>query len=106
MSGGETSDQAAMTKQAKRRHKGKAKTSRARARTHAESMRAKSTGKTADRDPLDDFVDASAHALGLKIEPAWRHAVKANLAVTFALAALFTDFPLPDDAEPAPIFSA
>jgi hypothetical protein len=104
MSGGETSDQAAMTKQAKRRHKGIAKTSRGRARTRA--TRAKSTRKTASRDPLNDLVDSAAHALDLKIEPAWRGAVKANLAVTFALAALFTDFPLPDDAEPAPIFSA
>jgi hypothetical protein len=93
-----------MTKQAKRRLKGKAKTSRAIART--KSARAKSTHKTARHDPLDDFVDASAHALDLKIEPAWRGAVKANLATTFALAALFADFPLPDDAEPAPIFSA
>jgi hypothetical protein len=95
-----------MMKQAKRRHKGKAKTSRGRARTRATSRRAKSNRKTASRDPLDDFVDASADALGLKIEPVWRGTVKANLAVTFALAALFTDFPLPDDAEPAPIFSA
>jgi hypothetical protein len=95
-----------MMKQAKRRHKGKAKTSRGRARTRATSRRAKSTRKTASRDPLDDFVDASADALGLKIEPVWRGTVKANLAVTFALAALFADFSLPDDAEPAPVFMA
>ena len=106
MSAGEISDQIPMTKQAKRRLKGKAKTSRARARTRAKSMRAKTTRKAASRDPLDDFVDASADALGLKIEPALRGALKANLATTFALAALFADFPLPDDAEPAPIFSA
>src|SRR4029453_4522521 len=106
MSGGETSDRAAMMKQAKRRHKGKAKTSRGRARTRATSRRAKSTRKTASRDPLDDFVAASEAALGLKIEPVWRGTVKANLAVTFALAALFADFSLPDDAEPAPVFMA
>jgi hypothetical protein len=95
-----------MTKQGKRRLKDKAKTPRARARTRAKSMRAKTTRKAASRDPLDDFVDASADVLGLKIEPVWRGAVKANLAVTFALAALFADFPLPDDAEPAPVFMA
>lgn len=95
-----------MKKQAKSRIKGKAKTARARAKTPAESTRARSTRKAAGRDPLDAFVDASAHALDLKVEPAWRGAIKANLAVTFALAAQFTDFPLPDDAEPAPIFSA
>ena len=58
------------------------------------------------RDPLDAFVDAAAHALALPIEPAWKGAVKANLAVTLALAASFADFPLPDDAEPAPVFTA
>ena len=93
-----------MKKQANRRIKGKAKTSRARARTRAEPTRARS--KAAGRDPLDAFVDASAHALDLEIDPAWRVTVRTNLATTFALAALFADFPLPDDAEPAPIFSA
>ena len=62
--------------------------------------------KTAKRDPLDSFVDAAAHALDLKIEPAWKGAVKINLEATLALAALFVDFPLPDDAEPAAVFSA
>jgi len=45
-------------------------------------------------------------SLDLKIEPAWKGAVKTNLEVTLALAALFADFPLPDDAEPAPVFAA
>ena len=69
-------------------------------------MLPKSGHKTAQRDPLDSFVDAAAHALDLKIEPAWKDAIKINLEVTLALAALFADFPLPDDAEPAPVFSA
>ena len=42
--------------------------------------------KTAKRDPLDSFVDAAAHALDLKIEPAWKGAIKINLEVTLALA--------------------
>jgi hypothetical protein len=92
-----------MTKRAKSR-KSKAKTPRARAR--ARPMLPKRGPKTAQRDPLDSFVDAAAHALDLKIEPAWKDAIKINLEVTLALAALFADFPLPDDAEPAPVFSA
>jgi Protein of unknown function (DUF4089) len=92
-----------MTKRAKSR-KSKAKTPRARAR--ARPMLPKRGRKTAQRDPLDSFVDAAAHALDLKIEPAWKGAIKINLEVTLALAALFADFPLPDDAEPAPVFSA
>jgi hypothetical protein len=45
-------------------------------------------------------------ALDLPFEPAWQPAIKANLAVTLRQAALVTDFPLPDDAEPAPVFQA
>jgi Protein of unknown function (DUF4089) len=57
-------------------------------------------------DPLDTLVDASARALALPLKAAWRATVKGNLDVTLRLAALFTDFPLPDDAEPAPVFVA
>ena len=94
-----------MTKRAKS-SKSKAKTLRARAKARARPTFPKRGRKTAKRDPLDSFVDAAAHALGLKIEPAWMGAIKANLEVTLALAALFADFPLPDDAEPAAVFSA
>jgi len=55
---------------------------------------------------LDAFMDASAAVLGITIEPEWRDAVRANLAVTFRLGALVLDFPLPDESEPAPVFTA
>ncbi len=57
-------------------------------------------------DPLDGFIDAAARALQLPIEPEWKPAVKANLAVTLKHAAAVAEFPLPDDAEPAPVFKA
>jgi hypothetical protein len=79
---------------------------RARAKPRVAAMRAKRGRKAAQRNSLDNLVDAAARALDLSIAPAWRGAVKANLAVSFALAELFADFPLPDDAEPAPVFSA
>ena len=53
---------------------------------------------------LDAYVNAMARALGIAIAPEWRAAVKANLAVTFRMAALVAEFPLPDEAEPAPVF--
>jgi hypothetical protein len=91
----------------------RAKTSRATAARKAPAKTAaKATVKTARKrkvlggDPLDALVDASARALGLPLEPAWRPAVKSNLDATLRLAALFMDFPLPDDAEPAPVFAA
>ena len=57
-------------------------------------------------DPLDAYIDAAGEALGLTIEPAWKPAVRANLEVTFKLAALVAEKELPDDAEPAPVFKA
>jgi hypothetical protein len=57
-------------------------------------------------DDLDDFIAASARALGLPVDPAWYPVIRSNLEVTFRLAAVVADFKLPDDAEPAPVFRA
>ena len=45
-------------------------------------------------------------ALDLPLQAEWQGAVKANLAVTLKHAALVADFPLSDEAEPAPVFKA
>jgi 1-carboxybiuret hydrolase subunit AtzG-like protein len=55
---------------------------------------------------LDDFVEAAAAALGIPLEDAWKPAVKANLEVTLRHADMVAEFGLPDDAEPAPVFTA
>jgi hypothetical protein len=60
----------------------------------------------AGHDALDDYIAAAARAFNLPVEPAWQGAIKTNLAVTLRLAALYADFPLPDDAEPSPVFTA
>jgi hypothetical protein len=57
-------------------------------------------------DPLDDYIAASARVLALPVKAEWLAAVKANLDVTLKHAALVAEFELPDDAEPAPIFTA
>lgn len=57
-------------------------------------------------DPLDDLIDASAQALGLPLDPAWKPDVKANLKITLERAAFVGGLPLPEEAEPAPIFVA
>ena len=57
-------------------------------------------------DHLDAYIDAAAQALGLTVAPEWKPAVRANLDVTFKLAALVAEKELPDDAEPAPVFKA
>jgi hypothetical protein len=68
--------------------------------------RARKSGKAAPSDPLDDFVQSAARLLALPIEPQWRAAIKASLAVNLRLAELVAEFALPDEAEPAPIFRA
>jgi hypothetical protein len=57
-------------------------------------------------DPLDDFIAAAARALDLPLQADWQSAVKANLVVTLKQGALVAEFPLPDEAEPAPVFKA
>ena len=57
-------------------------------------------------DTLDDYIDAVAKALALPMEDAWRPAVRANLDVSLRLARLVDDFPLPDETEPASVFTA
>jgi hypothetical protein len=94
-----------MTKRPKSLRKSKSKRSRAPAAKSVRGKGKRPRAKQASRDPLDDFVEAAARALDLKLEPAWKAAVKTNLDITLRLAGLFADFPLPDDAEPAPIFS-
>lgn len=67
------------------------------------SVRRRATPGT---DRRRDFIDAAARVLDLAIEPSWKPAIEANLEATLRLAASFMEFPLPDEAEPAPIFTA
>jgi Protein of unknown function (DUF4089) len=54
---------------------------------------------------LDDYIDAVAKALSLPVEEAWRPAIRANLDVSLRLARLVDEFPMPDETEPAPVFT-
>ncbi|NPU12156.1 DUF4089 domain-containing protein [Bradyrhizobium sp. 83002] len=53
----------------------------------------------------DDYIDAVGRALGLPIEDAWRPAIRANLEVSLKMAKLVDEFSLPDEAEPASVFT-
>jgi hypothetical protein len=57
-------------------------------------------------DITDAWITSSAAMLGLPIETAWLPTIRANVEVTFRLAKLVDDFPLPDEAEPAPVYEA
>ena len=61
---------------------------------------------TKNVDPLDDYIDAASKALALPVEEAWKPAVRANLEVSLKLARLVEQFALPDEAEPASVYTA
>lgn len=56
-------------------------------------------------DP-EAVIDAMAPLLGLVIRPEERPGVATNLRVTARFAAILLDAPVPDEAEPAPVFRA
>ena len=57
-------------------------------------------------DLLDDYIDAVSKALALPVDDDWKPAVRANLEVSLKLARLVDEFALPDEAEPASVFTA
>jgi len=52
------------------------------------------------------LVAAAARALGLPMDSAWASSVIFNIQLILRHAALVDEFPLPDEAEPAPVFRA
>ncbi|MBM7487116.1 hypothetical protein ABIB75_001981 [Bradyrhizobium sp. GM2.2] len=56
-------------------------------------------------EPLDDYIDAVTKALALPVEEAWRASIRANLEVSLRLGRLVDEFALPDETEPAPVFT-
>ena len=58
------------------------------------------------RDALAAYVVAAAQALDLTVRPEWLDGVTTNLAITLRLARLVDAFPLPDEAEPVPVFKS
>jgi hypothetical protein len=55
---------------------------------------------------LDEYIDAVSQALALPVKEAWKPAVRANLEVSMKLARMVDEFALPDEAEPASVFTA
>ena len=55
-------------------------------------------------DVLAASLDAATGLLGLTIAPEWRAEVVAHMKVIGAAAQLLADFPLDEEAAPAPVF--
>ena len=58
-----------------------------------------------DAPPNDAYLDAAAALLGLRIAPDWRPEVRMHLAILLANAERVLAFELPDEAEPAEVFT-
>jgi Protein of unknown function (DUF4089) len=71
-----------------------------RTRSPARPQRAKKA------EVVETLVTAAGEALALPIEASWRAGVTLNLQLLLKHAALIGEFPLPDEAEPAPVFRA
>ena len=55
---------------------------------------------------LDAYAAAGTRLLGIATDPEWQGAIRANLRVSLTLGALVAGFALPDEAEPAAVFTA
>jgi hypothetical protein len=53
---------------------------------------------------IETYVDAAAALIELPLDPAHRPGVILNMQRIAEMAALVMSFPLPEDAQPAPIF--
>jgi hypothetical protein len=59
-----------------------------------------------DTNDLDAFIDAGTRLLGIEIRPEWREAIRLHLAISLAHTRAVGEFPLSDEADPAPVFKA
>jgi hypothetical protein len=75
-------------------------------RTKRKALRKGGARPAAPEDSIDALIASSVKVLGLALEPSWHAAVKFNVALILRHATLVEAFPLPDDAEPAPVFHA
>ncbi len=74
--------------------------------TNLNAVLTEDTELNAKSPDLDSYIDAVGSALGLAIDPAWKPAVRANLEISLKLARQVDEFALPDETEPASVFSA
>jgi hypothetical protein len=59
-----------------------------------------------DTTELDAYIAAGTALLGIPVRPEWHDAIRQHLGVSFEFARAVLDFSLPDEADPAPVFSA
>ena len=59
-----------------------------------------------DTDELDAWLDANAALLEITVAPEWHDAIRLHLRITREMAQRVMEFPLPGEADAAPVFRA
>ncbi len=54
----------------------------------------------------DGPIETALLALGIRAQPEWLPAIRFHLELSLRLAVMVAEFPLPDEADPAPVFRA
>ncbi len=57
-----------------------------------------------DDEDLDAWLNANAALLGITVASEWRDSIRLHLRITRDFAQSVLAFPLPDEADPAPVF--
>jgi len=57
-------------------------------------------------DDIDAFIEAGCRLLDIPVRDEWREAIRLHLAISLYHARNVAEFELPDDADPAPVFTA
>ena len=57
-----------------------------------------------EKQDVESIVDAMAGVLGIAMNEESRAATIMHLEIAFRMAPTFLEFPLPDEAEPAPVY--
>jgi len=59
-----------------------------------------------DPGDFEALLAAVPWLLGIRVRPEWRDAIRLHLGISLEHARNVGEFPLPDEAEPAPVFEA
>jgi len=59
-----------------------------------------------ENEDLEAVIASVSRLFGLTIRPEWREAIRLHLAISLDHARTVGEFPLPDEADSAPVFSA
>jgi hypothetical protein len=57
-------------------------------------------------DDIDVFIEAGCRLLGIPLRDEWRETIRLHLALSLDHARHVDAFDLPDEADPAPVFTA